>query len=196
MPVTVVALCSTYTGFDVWNSSRNFQSRSVTVDTSALYVPVCLVWWWMSLVSAGSIVSDTIWHYDTDRAIGVRSPAGQRIFPIASLSRPAVGPTQTPVQWVPGVLPPGLKRGRGMTLTTHPHLVPRSSMSRSYTPLPPSAFMACSGTALAFFFWSGDGAIFVHVLPQCPRGFMVSAVDSEPEHILWCMMWSFHGDWS
>jgi hypothetical protein len=53
------------------------------------------------------------------------------------MSRPALGPTQPPVQWVPGVLSPGLKRGRGVTLTTHPHLVPRSSMSRSYTSSPP-----------------------------------------------------------
>jgi hypothetical protein len=55
-------------------------------------------------------------------------------------------PTQPPVQWV---LSPGVKRGRGVMLTTHPLLVPRSSMSRSYTSSPPSAFMACSGTALA-----------------------------------------------
>jgi hypothetical protein len=33
------------------------------------------------------------------------------------------------------------KRGRGVTLTTYPYLVPRS---------PPSATMACSGTALLF----------------------------------------------
>jgi hypothetical protein len=45
-----------------------------------------------------------------------------------------------------GVLSPGLKRGRGVTLTTHLHLVSRSRMSRSYTSSPPSAFMACSGT--------------------------------------------------
>jgi hypothetical protein len=32
---------------------------------------------------------------------------------------------------------PGAKRGRGVTLTTHPHLVPRSLMSRSYTSSPP-----------------------------------------------------------
>jgi hypothetical protein len=38
-----------------------------------------------------------------------------------------------PVQWVPGVLSPGVKRGRGVMLTTHPHLVPRLRMSRSYT---------------------------------------------------------------
>jgi hypothetical protein len=45
---------------------------------------------------------------------------GQRIFPLASMSRPALGPTQPPVQWVLEVLSPGLKRGRGVTLTTHP----------------------------------------------------------------------------
>jgi hypothetical protein len=28
---------------------------------------------------------------------------------------------------------PGLKRDRGVTLTTHPHLVPTLRMSRSYT---------------------------------------------------------------
>jgi hypothetical protein len=64
---------------------------------------------------------------------GFDSRRGQRIFPLASVSRPALGPTQPPVQWVPGVLSPGVKRGLGVTLTTHPHLVPRSRMSRSYT---------------------------------------------------------------
>jgi hypothetical protein len=50
---------------------------------------------------------------------------------------PYLGPTQSPIQWVPGVLSPGVMRGRGVTLTTHPHLVPRLSMSRSYTSSPP-----------------------------------------------------------
>jgi hypothetical protein len=53
---------------------------------------------------------------------------------------------------VPGVLSPGVKRGRGVMLTTHPHLLPRSWMSRSYTPLPPSASMSCRGTALLAFY--------------------------------------------
>jgi hypothetical protein len=53
----------------------------------------------MSWDSSGSIVSD----YGLDvRAIEVRSPAGQNIFPLSSVSRPALGPTQPPVQWVLG----------------------------------------------------------------------------------------------
>jgi hypothetical protein len=57
----------------------------------------------------------------------------ERIFPVASVYRPALRPTQPPAQWVPGVVSPGVMRGRGVTLITHTHLVPRSRMSRSYT---------------------------------------------------------------
>jgi hypothetical protein len=50
-----------------------------------------------------------------DRAIEVRSPAEAKdFFPLTSVSRPALGPTQSPVQWVPGVL------SQGITLTTPP----------------------------------------------------------------------------
>jgi hypothetical protein len=83
-----------------------------------------------------------------DRAIEVRSLAGAKDFSCSLCVQTGSG-AHPPVQWVPGVLPPGLKRGRGVTLITHPYLVPRSRMSRSYTPLPPSAFMVCSGTAAA-----------------------------------------------
>jgi hypothetical protein len=69
----------------------------------------------------------------TDWTAGVRSRQRQRIFPLTSASRPALGPTQPPVQWVPGALCPGVKRGRGVMLTTHPLPVPRSGKSRSYT---------------------------------------------------------------
>jgi hypothetical protein len=58
-----------------------------------------------------------------DKKIRIAKHVGKRIFPLVSVSRPALGPTQPPV---PGVLSPGVKRGRGVTLTTHPHLVPMS----------------------------------------------------------------------
>jgi hypothetical protein len=38
---------------------------------------------------------------------------GKRIFPLTSVSKPALGSTQALVQWVPRVLSPGVKRGRG-----------------------------------------------------------------------------------
>jgi hypothetical protein len=48
-----------------------------------------------------------------DWAIRVLSRQGQRIFPLTSVSRPALGPTQPPVQWVPGVLAPEVKARPG-----------------------------------------------------------------------------------
>jgi hypothetical protein len=60
----------------------------------------------------------------------------QRIFPLASVSRPALRPTQPLIQWVNGVLSPRVKRGPGVKLATHPELVPRSGMSRRYTSTP------------------------------------------------------------
>ena len=51
------------------------------------------------------------------------------------MSRPALGPTQPPVQWVPG-LSPEVNSGRGVTLTPHPLLVPWSWKSRAIPLLP------------------------------------------------------------
>jgi hypothetical protein len=83
-----------------------------------------------------------------DQAIAVRSPAEAKEFFLKPVSRPAPGPTQPPVQWAPEVLSLGLKRDRDVTLTTHPHLLPRLRMSiEAKAPLPSSAFVACSGTA-------------------------------------------------
>jgi hypothetical protein len=37
----------------------------------------------------------------------------QRIFPLSSVSRPALGPTQPPVQWVTRAISPGVKARPG-----------------------------------------------------------------------------------
>jgi hypothetical protein len=55
---------------------------------------------------------------------------------------------------------PGVKRGQGTMLTTHPHLILRSRMSRSCTSSPPSTFVACSGTAfMKTLFWNSPRRI-------------------------------------
>jgi hypothetical protein len=45
-----------------------------------------------------------------DRMIGSRFPAGLGIFLFDTVSRPVLGPTQPPIQWVPGALSLGVKR--------------------------------------------------------------------------------------
>jgi hypothetical protein len=54
------------------------------------------------------------------------------------LYRPALGPIQPPVQWVPSLSWGGgvVKSVRGVTLTPHPLLVPRSWKSRAVPLLP------------------------------------------------------------
>jgi hypothetical protein len=96
---------------------------------------------------------------------------GKKIFLLASVSWPALGPTQPPVQWVPTVLSPGVTRGRGVTLTTQLHLLPRSWISRSYTSSPPYASIGvlwdCSTLYISLFY------------PSCPSS-LISAFQIYP----------------
>jgi hypothetical protein len=83
--------------------------------------------------SSGSVVSD---YGLEDRAIEVRSPTGAEDFSSSPCVQTGSGAHPASYPMGTGVLSPGVKRGRGVTLTTHPHLVPRLSMSRSYTSSP------------------------------------------------------------
>jgi hypothetical protein len=68
-------------------------------------------------------VAQAVWCLTTDWTCGrsgFDSRQRQRIFPIASVSKPALEPIQLPIRWVPGALSPGVKRGRGVTLIIHP----------------------------------------------------------------------------
>jgi hypothetical protein len=69
-------------------------------------------------VSRVAVSQYSVWYGLDDRTIEVRSSAEAKDF--SSVSRPVLGPTQPPVQGVSKVLSPGVKRGRGVTLTTHP----------------------------------------------------------------------------
>jgi hypothetical protein len=82
-----------------------------------------------------------------DRVIEVRSPAEAKgIFPLASVSRPALGPTQPSVQWVPGVVSPGSKT-RPVSEADYSPPSSAEVVSGSYIyPLPPNASMGFSGT--------------------------------------------------
>jgi len=78
-----------------------------------------------------------------------KSGRGKRFFSSPKSPRPALGPIQPPVQWDTGVCFGG-QRGRGVNLTTHLHLVPRSRMSGIMSLLPPHPFKAWPGTTLHF----------------------------------------------
>ena len=103
-------------------------------------------------------IRNTQSHVGRDSSVGIATryrPDGPGIesqwgrdFPHPS--RPALGPIQPPVQWVPG-LSPGVKRpGRG---ADHPpHLSPRIRKSRATPLLPFWAFVACSRVTFTFTF--------------------------------------------
>jgi hypothetical protein len=86
---------------------------------------------------------------------GVRSPTEVEGFSSSLCVQTGSGAHPASCPMGTGGSFPGGKARPGMTLTTHLHLVPRLSMSSSYTSSLPMFPMACNGTALHYFttFW-------------------------------------------
>jgi hypothetical protein len=82
--------------------------------------------------SSVNIVSD---YGLDDRAIEVQSPAGD--FSSSLCVQTSSGAHPASCTMGTGGPFPGVKRGQGVTTTTHPLLVPRLRMSRSYISFPP-----------------------------------------------------------
>jgi hypothetical protein len=115
---------------DFWKLIANFVSLTVIIQKwqfAIVYPPH------RSRVSSVSIVSG---YGLDDRATEVRSPAGAKDFSYNVCVQTGSGAHPASCTMGTGVLSPGVKRGRGVTLITHPHLVPRSWMSRSYISSP------------------------------------------------------------
>jgi hypothetical protein len=73
------------THFEIWSDYRPFKSRDSSVGIAVGY------------------------GLD-DRGSRVRFPAGTGNFSFHTAFRPALGPTQPPIQWVPGAVSLGVKR--------------------------------------------------------------------------------------
>jgi hypothetical protein len=69
------------------------------------------------------------------------SPDGGKIFLLSASSKPDLGPTQPPIQWVPGILSPAVKRPGSVAV----HSPPASAEVKNmwiYASTPPQVFMA------------------------------------------------------
>jgi hypothetical protein len=84
-----------------------------------------------SFQSQNSVVGIATSYGLDDRGVGVRVPVG---------SRPALGPTKSPIQWIPGALSPWVKRP-GCEADHSPPASVEVKKIWIYTSTPPYAFM-------------------------------------------------------
>jgi len=132
-PVVVAVLCAT----SVWRAKIPHISPP-TWFMRSIYASNCVSQFTKCSIISNKVHSDVLarWlsrysDWDTGWTVRRSNPDGDEIF---RPSVPALEPTQLPVKWVPG-LSRGVKCGRGVLLTTHPLLGPRSWKSRAI-PLP------------------------------------------------------------
>jgi hypothetical protein len=75
---------------------------------------------WLILVFWKGVSRDSSVGIATGWTAGVRFPAEARGFLYSTPSRPALEPTQSPIQWVSKVLSPALKRQGSEAEHSHP----------------------------------------------------------------------------
>ena len=80
----------------------------------------------------------------------VRFPSGKIIYICCTASKPALGPTQTPVQWVLWGLFPEIKQPERKA-DRSPHLVLRLKNEWSCASTPSCTLMACTGKNVPYF---------------------------------------------
>jgi hypothetical protein len=103
-----IELCGTFKSPVFWRTATEFEFYEVLSDcfnTGSGAHPASF-----TLVIGGSS-GRAQWHSARLRAgwSGVRVPAGAGNFLFTTASRPTLGPTQSPIQWVPGDLSLGVK---------------------------------------------------------------------------------------
>jgi hypothetical protein len=91
--------------------------------------------------SQGSAVGIAIGYGLDDRGVGVRVPVRSKNFLFSKSSRPALGSTKSPIQWVPRSLSPGVKR-QGREADHSPPASAEVKKMWIFTSTSPYAFMA------------------------------------------------------
>jgi len=109
----------------IYTSSMSKQLRSIII-----------------IKSRGSSVSIVTKLRDVLPGLNYRQGYGRILFLFSTASRPALGPTHPPVQWVPRALSWGVKWPEGVKLTTHLHLLPKLRMCGATPALLQYVFMA------------------------------------------------------
>jgi hypothetical protein len=114
---------------------QQMTSSKLGLVIDSMYIGTPIIWHMLQLHrSQGSSVSIV-----SDYGLGSRgsSLAGAKDFSSSPCIQTSSGTHPAPYPIGTGGLSLGVKHGWGVTLTTHPHLVLRSGMSRSSTSSPP-----------------------------------------------------------
>jgi hypothetical protein len=119
--------------------TSDWNLNAIILNFRDVFVPKC------SVILRGAGVAHLVWllGYGLDDNGWIPVTDSEGIL-FATVSRPTLGPTQSPIQWVPGALSlgGGGLSDWGMKLTTHLHLMPKLRIGGAIPPLPEYVFMA------------------------------------------------------